>query len=40
MEAIRQFAGDQVEGAVVAPSAQPLFRSYTVNGYKFTFLNI
>jgi heme-degrading monooxygenase HmoA len=28
MDAIRQFAGDQVETAVVAPAAQPLFRSY------------
>jgi heme-degrading monooxygenase HmoA len=36
MEAIRQFAGDQVEVAVVAPSAQPLFRSYdrTVTHYE------
>jgi heme-degrading monooxygenase HmoA len=28
MDAIRQFAGDQIETAVVAPAAQPLFRSY------------
>ena len=28
MDAIRQFAGDQVDTAVVAPAAQPLFRSY------------
>jgi heme-degrading monooxygenase HmoA len=28
MEAIRQFAGEQVAVAVVAPAAQPLFRSY------------
>ncbi|MEO7908401.1 MAG: antibiotic biosynthesis monooxygenase [Roseiflexaceae bacterium] len=28
MDAIRQFAGDQVETAVVASAAQPLFRSY------------
>src|SRR5215208_4254586 len=28
MDAIRQFAGEQVETAVVAPAAQPLFRSY------------
>ena len=35
MDAIRQFAGDQVETAVVAPAAQPLFRSYdaTVTHY-------
>lgn len=35
IEAIRQFAGDQVETAVVAPAAQPLFRSYdhTVTHY-------
>jgi heme-degrading monooxygenase HmoA len=36
MDAIRQFAGDQVETAVVAPAAQPLFRSYdhTVTHYE------
>ena len=28
MEAIRQFAGEDVTQAVVAPAAQPLFRSY------------
>src|SRR5215210_3160402 len=28
MEAIRQFAGEKVTTAVVAPAAQPLFRSY------------
>jgi heme-degrading monooxygenase HmoA len=28
MDAIRQFAGDQVEIAVVAPAAQALLRSY------------
>jgi len=35
MDAIRQFAGNQVETAVVAPAAQPLFRSYdhTVTHY-------
>lgn len=36
MDAIRQFASDQVETAVVAPAAQPLFRSYdrTVTHYQ------
>ena len=36
IDAIRQFAGDQVETAVVAPAAQPLFRSYdpTVTHYE------
>jgi heme-degrading monooxygenase HmoA len=36
LDAIRQFAGDQVETAVVAPVAQPLFRSYdqTVTHYQ------
>ena len=36
MDAIREFAGDQVEAAVVAPAAQPLFRSYerTVTHYE------
>ena len=36
LDAIRQFAGDQVETAVVAPAAQPLFRSYdhTVTHYE------
>ena len=28
MDAIRQFAGESVNAAVVAPAAQPLFRSY------------
>jgi heme-degrading monooxygenase HmoA len=28
MEAIRRFAGEDVTAAVVAPAAQPLFRSY------------
>ncbi len=28
MEAIRKFAGDDAEVAVVAPAAQPLFREY------------
>lgn len=28
MEAIRKFAGENVEAAVVAPAAQPLFREY------------
>ena len=36
MEAIRQFAGDNVETAVVAPAAQPLFREFdsTVTHYE------
>ena len=36
MDAIRQFAGDPLEAAVVAPAAQPLFRSYdhTVTHYE------
>ncbi len=36
MDAIRQFAGDQVDTAIVAPAAQPLFRSYdrTVTHYE------
>jgi len=36
MDAIHQFAGDQVEAAVVAPAAQLLFRSYdrTVTHYE------
>jgi heme-degrading monooxygenase HmoA len=36
MDAIGQFAGEQVETAVVAPAAQPLFRSYdrTVTHYE------
>ena len=35
LDAIRQFAGEQVTTAVVAPTAQPLFRSYdaTVTHY-------
>jgi heme-degrading monooxygenase HmoA len=28
MDAIRKFAGENVEAAVVAPAAQPLFREY------------
>jgi heme-degrading monooxygenase HmoA len=28
MDAIRKFAGENVEAAVVAPAAQPLFRKY------------
>ena len=28
IDAIRKFAGDKVETAVVAPAAQPLFREY------------
>jgi heme-degrading monooxygenase HmoA len=28
MEAIRQFAGEDITAAVVAPTAQPLFRRY------------
>jgi heme-degrading monooxygenase HmoA len=36
LDAIRQFAGEQVTTAVVAPAAQPLFRSYdaTVTHYE------
>src|SRR5215211_6937904 len=36
MDAIQQFAGEHVETAVVAPAAQPLFRSYdqTVTHYE------
>lgn len=36
MDAIRQFAGEQVETAVVAPAAQPLFRTFeaTVTHYE------
>ena len=39
MDAIRQFAGDQTEAAVVAPAAQPLFRSYdhTVTHYEVVY---
>lgn len=28
MDAIRKFAGEHAEAAVVAPAAQPLFREY------------
>jgi heme-degrading monooxygenase HmoA len=36
LDAIRQFAGEQVTTAVVAPEARPLFRSYdaTVTHYE------
>jgi heme-degrading monooxygenase HmoA len=30
MDAIRQFTGEQITTAVVAPAAQPLFRSYDI----------
>jgi heme-degrading monooxygenase HmoA len=40
LDAIRQFAGDQVETAVVAPAAQSLFRSYdrTVTHYEVVLM--
>ena len=42
IDAIRQFAGEQIETAVVAPAAQPLFRSYdpTVTHYEIVLTDL